>query len=249
MIKLNCDIGERGPDHPVDMELMNYIQIANLACGGHAGDIPTIRKFRDLAEINDIELSAHLSYPDRDNFGRLSLNIPTDQLIMTLEDQLALLPDVKMVKFHGALYNDAVTDDVLASDLAEWMTTRGINQVIAFPDSALAKSCQENGLAVLNEAFAERRYQLDVNTGKLILVPRSKPYACLTNVTDAIKHTMDIIYDKHVSVVIRERNEMIVTEKHKIKAETVCIHSDSPIALDLAKQLYRECKIQPEKSE
>ena len=61
---INCDIGERGADHPQDRELMAYIHIANIACGGHAGDETSIEAFRALAEKHEVEVSAHLSYPD-----------------------------------------------------------------------------------------------------------------------------------------------------------------------------------------
>ena len=74
-MKVNCDIGERGADHPVDRQLMELIDIANIACGGHAGDETSIHAFCQLAEQHGVTVTAHLSYPDRENFGRRSLDI------------------------------------------------------------------------------------------------------------------------------------------------------------------------------
>ena len=112
-MKINCDIGERG-EHPVDLELMELIDIANIACGGHAGDLKTVNLFRKLAEDHGVSISAHLSYPDKENFGRKSLDISASDLKKSLSEQYSLLDDVKTVKLHGALYNDCWLNEELA---------------------------------------------------------------------------------------------------------------------------------------
>jgi len=128
---INCDIGERGPDHPVDRRLMEVVHLASLACGGHAGDAGSVKVFRALAEKNGVRLAAHLSYPDRPNFGRKAMTISGPALLASLEEQLGLLPGVRRVKFHGALYNEASRDAVLAKTLARWLKRAGIREILA----------------------------------------------------------------------------------------------------------------------
>ncbi len=237
MPTLNCDIGERGPDHPTDIELMHHIQVANLACGGHAGDESSVSAFLALALQCDVEIAAHLSYPDRENFGRKSMDISVTELFDSLNQQITLLPGISCVKFHGALYNDAVVETDLASSLAGWLTAKKIERVVTFPDSELAKECAVSGISVINEVFAERRYAYDTENKRLTLVNRIKSYASITEVDEAVKHTKEMIQSGMVTAVISDEGGTTVTEKVPIKADTVCIHSDSKIALDLVKAL------------
>jgi len=237
MISLNCDIGERGPDHPVDIELMSYIQIANLACGGHAGDEFSVKAFLALAAQYDVEISAHLSYPDRENFGRKSMDISVTELFDSLNQQLAFLPGITWVKFHGALYNDAVVDTDLAASLAGWLVAKKIKHVITFPASELAKECTTSGISVINEVFAERRYAYDSEQDRLTLVNRSKPYASITKVDEAVKHAQNMVQTGKVEAVIADEDDTLIKQQVPIKADTICIHSDSTIALELVKAL------------
>ncbi|MDX1294772.1 MAG: LamB/YcsF family protein, partial [Sulfurimonadaceae bacterium] len=102
---INCDIGERGVAHATDDALMEHIDIANVACGGHAGSHESVAYYLGLAEKFSVDVSAHLSYPDPENFGRKVMQIETPELLRSLDEQYALLSHVKCVKLHGALYN------------------------------------------------------------------------------------------------------------------------------------------------
>lgn len=244
MIRVNCDIGERGADHPVDRELMGHIHIANLACGGHAGGRESVDAFRALAAENRVEISAHLSYPDRESFGRVSMDIPAAELLEALSSQLLLLPDIRMVKLHGALYNDSCRNGVLAGLLASWFQETAVQTVITAHRSALADACIERGIAVLPEAFAERRYRYFPETGRLALVSREMDYACIRDCSEAVAQTEEIVRRGRVKAVLGSREDGAETQigrlEHRwvrIKAETICIHSDSPISLDLARCL------------
>lgn len=237
MLTLNCDIGERGPDHPVDIELMSHIQVANLACGGHAGDESSVGAFLALAAQHGVEISAHLSYPDKENFGRKSMDIPVTELFDSLNEQLTLLPGITCVKFHGALYNDAVVDTDLAASLAGWLVAKKIKSVITFPGSELAKECTTYRISVINEVFAERRYAFDTEKERLTLVDRSKPYASITEVDEAVRHTREMIQTGMVAAVISDKGDTLIKQNVPIKVDTVCIHSDSTIALALVKAL------------
>jgi 5-oxoprolinase (ATP-hydrolysing) subunit A len=233
-ILINCDIGERGADHPVDRDLMRYIDIANIACGGHAGDAASVSAFTGLAAAQGVEICAHLSYPDRANFGRLPMAIGTRALLEALDFQLAALPGVKRIKFHGALYNESVVNPALASDLAGWLARHGLALVLTQADSELDLSCRDHGVTVLSEAFAERRYQLLPGTTRLVLMNRNHPRAVIDNLAQAVEQAMEIACRARVAV--GEVNDTV--QWATLRCETLCIHSDSPIALELARALH-----------
>jgi UPF0271 protein len=236
MIRINCDIGERGPDHVVDKKLMEVIHIANLACGGHAGNSESVNVFRALAEANGVELAAHLSYPDQLNFGRQVLQISEPALLTALDKQLGLLPDVRRVKFHGALYNESCRDPYLAEILGQWLEQAGILEILAPAAAEITFSAQRHGIAVLHEAFAERRYEYNETDQRLYLVDRSQIHASIIDLATALKQAEDII--KHRRVNISLQNSSLLVWK-TISADTICVHSDSVIALDLAIGLRR----------
>ncbi len=237
MIKINCDIGEREPDNKVDIELMKYIHIANIACGGHAGDDETVSVFRRLAKEYGVDVAAHLSYPDRENFGRVSMDISPDDLKKSLDNQYKMMPDVKMVKFHGGLYNDCSADRILAEHLSLWLLSNGVEKIITPEKAELAKAASAKGLQVVSEAFAERTYDFNPTTERLSLVNRKKPYACIHDCDEAVRHSDNILNKGFVEAYIEAEDGSSRVENINICAETICIHSDSEIALELAKKL------------
>ncbi len=237
MIKINCDIGEREPDNKVDVALMQYIHIANIACGGHAGDAETVSVFRALANENQVEVAAHLSYPDRENFGRVRVDITPADLSRSLDEQYQMMPDVKMVKFHGALYNECSADETLAEQLTTWLVANGIERIITPEKSELAKAAGSKGIRVVPEAFAERTYAFSPESNRLSLTNRQQPYACIHECDEAVRHSENILNKGFVEAYIETEEGDTHIEKVDISAETICIHSDSDIALDLARKL------------
>lgn len=232
-ILLNADIGERGPDHPVDRALMDYLDIANIACGGHAGDLVSVAAFTSLAAGRGITVAAHLSYPDREGFGRKKMALSFDQLIRSLDEQLALMPETRLVKFHGALYHDSVKDEKIASDLCEWMRRNEISSAITLEGSELSSCCKKAGITVIAEAFAERRYACS-GSGRIQLVGRDRPDASITDLEEAVRMVRAIVEEGRVPAFIDEGGSQEV-KMAGISADTICIHSDSAIALDLAR--------------
>jgi UPF0271 protein len=228
-MKINCDIGERGIDNLIDLALMKLIDIANIACGGHAGDFASVNFFCDLAKKNDVLVSAHLSYPDKNNFGRLSMDISKRQLLKALDDQYLLMPHVKTVKFHGALYNDLNKNVELANWVFEWLKINEIELLLSPQNSVLANLC--NGvIRIMPEVFAERAYIYE--NDQFLLMPRNRQEAILHKIEDAIKHSQELLSGY---VYTHEANgEKLYRE---IYGETICIHSDAVIALELAQKL------------
>lgn len=237
MIRINCDIGERGMNHPVDLALMDHIDIANLACGGHAGDRDSVRTFLSLAGKKKVEVSAHLSYPDKDNFGRLSMVMPKDDLKEALDEQIALMPDASMVKFHGGLYNDSSADPALAKDLADWLVRHHISVILAPEGSAMAKAARNKGITVLAEAFAERRYQYWPDENRLALMNRAHDLACIHDPDEAIFHATTMVRDGCVHAMVDHGTGTFISKQVAIACDTLCVHSDSSISLPLAQRL------------
>ncbi len=237
MITINCDMGERGADHPVDIELMRYISMANIACGGHAGDVESVKVFLKKAEEMSVKVTAHLSYPDRENFGRTTMHISAQGLLKSLDEQCAMMPHVKTVKLHGALYNNANVDVKLAKLIAKWMKNKLIKEIVTPFDSKLAVEAKKLGLKVIPEAFAERRYTYNPQKKQLTLVSRKKDYASIKDCEEALEHTVKIIKEGRVTAYVEDAEGKLTTFEVPIQAETICIHSDSEISLDLARRL------------
>lgn len=237
MIKINCDIGERGIDHAVDLALMERIHIANIACGGHAGDAESVNFFRLLAEKNRALVSAHLSYPDRANFGRTSMDLPMDQLISSLEEQRALMPDVRMVKFHGGLYHDSCNRPSMAENLARYLKKSNVDTLIAPHGSDIHKACIKHGIDVLAEAYAERRYVYDPVSFRLGLMDRHYPESSIHTCEEALRQCLTLIRYGFVEAFEDSRQGFGTTRKISLPCETICIHSDSGIALELSESL------------
>ncbi|MEM9419883.1 MAG: LamB/YcsF family protein [Planctomycetota bacterium] len=235
---LNVDTGERGADHAVDHELVRHADVINLACGGHAGDAASIRVFAELAQQLGKIVTAHLAYPDREHFGRRRMDMPVEALLRSLDEQRELLPEPTWMKFHGALYHEADRDPALANSLAAWLKRVGFTIVVAPVPGVFAEAAREQGLNVLAEAFVERRYHRDAENDRVALLPRSNAEACLTTLPEALAQAEDLI--------VRGKVRLHPTsEPCRIQADTLCIHSDSPIALDLAAALAERLCVTP----
>lgn len=226
---LNVDLGERGEDHPVDLALLNHADLANIACGGHAGSADQARIWAQRATVRGVGVTAHLSYPDRENFGRAPMTLPPGELFAALAEQRAALPGVRAVKLHGALYHAADRDAALAEALARWLRQAGFARVLTPAGGELATFAAAEGLAVVAEAFAERRYRRDPD-GRLGLVPRSQPGAVLHTVPEAMAQVERLLTRGTVRLHPGD-------EEGSLTADTLCVHGDAAIALPLAAAL------------
>lgn len=225
---INCDIGERGVAHAVDDQLMAAIDIANIACGGHAGNEQSVAYYYALAQQHGVRVSVHLSYPDRQNFGRERIEIDDKTLLKSLDQQYEYLSEVKTLKFHGALYNEANINKELAKLLMNWAKDVGIEAVLTPQGSAIARYCQaDTQIVVIHEVFLDRQYIYTDNS--LRLQSRKEPDALLTSTEEAVKQYQN--FNRECLV--------IANKEYKIKADTGCIHSDSDNALQLLAAIKR----------
>jgi len=223
---INCDIGERGVAHTIDEQLMAYIDIANIACGGHAGDQHSADYYYALAKESAVKVSVHLSYPDKKNFGREVMAIDDKALLNSLDEQYQLLSDVKTLKLHGALYNEANRNKPLAQLLINWAENAGITEILTPQNSEIARVCfHSRQITIIHEVFLDRNYSYTDN--RLCLKNRKEPGAMMSNSAEAIKQYHG--FKKGVLI--------IDAKEYKIKADTGCVHSDSANALELIRAI------------
>jgi UPF0271 protein len=232
VIDINCDMGE-GMENEAD--LMPYISSANIACGYHAGDTDTMRQVITLCLQHNVHIGAHPSFSDRENFGRTAMQLPGTMLYDLISAQLAILNNIviacgaklRHVKPHGALYNMASRDRLVARAIAQAVKDfdSGLTYV-GLSGSIMIDEAKQLGLHAVNEVFADRTYQQDGS-----LTPRAAPNALLGDV-DAVK--------KQVEKFVKDQRVKTVTgEEIPIIAETICIHGDGPYALEFAKAIYK----------
>ena len=172
MIDLSCDLGEARNDveRSTERSIWPLIGAANVACGGHVGDHATMGEAIELCLAHGVTLGAHPSYPDREGFGRIPMDMRGEDLLIALSSQLSSLQDLaaerglalERVKPHGALYNEAHHDARLASTIVR--ATRDVTPeaaIVCAAGSRLEEVAVAEGCAVIREAFADRRYRTD----------------------------------------------------------------------------------------
>lgn len=213
MKDINCDLGE-GESSARTRSLLRYATSANIACGGHAGDIASMDRCLQLCAGRNVRPGAHPGHFDRENFGRLELPISPRQLTLLLSQQIGALQLIatshgmrlRHVKLHGALYHQVDRSAELTRAYLEFVAAfcPGM-RIIAFAGGRVHLEGKRRGMAVWGEAFAERRYREDGT-----LAPRTEAGAVLEDPEE-----------------IRRQLARLISQN---AADTICVHSDSPQA-------------------
>jgi UPF0271 protein len=225
-VDLNCDMGEV-PEAIADgtqESLMPSLTSVNIACGGHAGDSQTMKATIEQALRWGLALGAHPGYPDRANFGRLELNLPPEIIADFVFEQVRTLAEVAAgcgacvmhVKPHGALYNQAARNRVLAQAIARGVARwSGDVALVGLAGSLMLDVFREAGFRVAAEAFADRRYEGD---GTL----RSRKFddALIRDPAEAAQQALQIA--ERGTVVASGGSEIV------LRAQTICVHGDAP---------------------
>ncbi|MEL7335754.1 MAG: LamB/YcsF family protein, partial [Planctomycetota bacterium] len=118
-VSINVDLGEVEDAIRQAAEVIPWVDSVNVALGGHAGSPEVAREICALANPAGVAVHLHPGYPDRSGFGRRHMEMPRDELLYSLSQQRDVLPDIKVCKFHGALYNGADQDAALAATLLD----------------------------------------------------------------------------------------------------------------------------------
>lgn len=232
-ININCDVGEGLGN---EAELLPLISSCNIACGGHAGNLETMTTVVRLAKENKVRVGAHPSYPDRENFGRISMDISSDVLVKSIQTQIANFisvlekEDVKMhhIKPHGALYNDIAKDNYLAKIFLKSIINYKSYIFLYVPyNSIIELEALKQNFKTKHEAFVDRNYNND-----LTLVSRKLPNAVIEKPAQVLAHLLSMVKEKQLITP----NGSVV----EIKADTYCIHGDTPSALQILTYLTKE---------
>ncbi len=228
-IDINSDLGE-GAGH--DPELMRFVTSANIACGGHAGDEDTMRETVELAKKHGVSIGAHPGYPDKRNFGREPVKMDPLALTEEVAAQIRSLIDianaaganVRHVKAHGALYNQADRDTEIARAIASGIydDARGAGLLVfAAPRSAMLDAAKAMDLRIAREGFIDRAYEPDGT-----LRSRKLPGAVHTDPKVAAAQAIGFIRDGGV----RAHDGTFI----RLEVETLCFHGDTPGAPTIA---------------
>ncbi|KQP35275.1 LamB/YcsF family protein [Pseudorhodoferax sp. Leaf274] len=234
-IDLNSDLGESLGAWTMgdDAAMLSIVSSANVACGFHAGDAAGILKTLRAAAERGVAVGAHVSYPDLAGFGRRNMDVASSDLQADVIYQIGALQGlaqvagttVRYVKPHGALYNTIAHDERQARDVIA--AIRAIDPglvLVALAGAPLVGWAREAGLAVVAEAFADRAY-----TPQGTLVSRREKGAVL--------HDAGLVAAR----MLRLAREGVVTaidgSSVRIQADSICVHGDSPGAVEMARQV------------
>jgi UPF0271 protein len=230
VVDLNADLGEGSPNEPA---LLRLVSSANIACGFHAGDPDTVAASIQAAREAGVAVGAHPSLADRNSFGRRELPVAPKEVCALVAYQVGAFRAVanslgvkpNHVKPHGALYNMAARDLALAEALAHGILAADSSLFLFAPGgSALARAAEAVDLPVAREVFADRNYQADGS-----LVPRSQPHALLHDAEEAAGRVLRMLREGTVRAI--DGSEIA------IEADTICIHGDTPEAVEFARTL------------
>lgn len=229
---LNCDMGEsfgawrKGSDE----EILPWVTSISIACGFHAGDALTMRRTARMAIDAGVRVGAHPGLQDLAGFGRRWMAVdPAEVSAITLYQIGALAAIVQgeggrlsHVKPHGALYHMGANDASIAMAIVKAVIAFDASlELYAPPDSQLARYGREEGLTVMIEAFADRRYR-----GDGTLVPRDQPNAVVVDPDEAASIARNLITLGRIRTV--DGGEL------SLKPDTICIHADTPNAAIIA---------------
>lgn len=235
-IDINCDLGEQFEflENGHDEALMHYIFTANIACGKHAGDSylmeQTLRKAKELK----LNIGAHVGYDDRENFGRIDQYLSESEIKTLINSQLIELDSIAKknnielyhVKPHGALYNQSSKDAALAKSIAQSIKNFDPSlKLMGLAGSVSILEAEKIGLNTINEAFADRMYNKDG------FLSSRKQIGSVINNKNKLKEQLNNLL-KEGGVRTIDGNWL------PIKAESICIHSDTPNSLEFAKEIF-----------
>jgi len=236
-IDLNADVGEASTplDELVELALARTVTSVNIACGGHAGDVGTMRRLVAVARGRNLRIGAHPGYPDRAHQGRVPLSLPDREVYQLVREQIEALAVVARttgarlthVKPHGALYNQAAGDRRLADVVAA--AVRDVDpalQLIGPCGSKLLEAGEASGLAVWPEAFVDRQYRPDGS-----LVPRGEAGAVITDPEAAAERAVQLVLDGRL---LADDGRTVL----QLRPRTLCIHADTPGAVAIGRHVH-----------
>jgi 5-oxoprolinase (ATP-hydrolysing) subunit A len=226
-IDFNCDLGEGYGRWSLgdDPEMVRHITSANVACGFHAGDFEVMDHTVGLCKANGVGVGAQPSYPDLQGFGRREMRLTPQEIEAMILYQTGALyafcrahaVELTHVKPHGALYNQAAIDPIIAEAIARGIArfSREVALLGLAGSVAFAEAARNAGLHFVREAFADRRYLPDGT-----LQSRSRAGSLLTDADEASRQVQSIVGDGYVVAADGSRVPLV--------ADSICFHGDTP---------------------
>ena len=228
-VSINCDMGEGFGLYRMgdDAGIMPHITIANVACGYHASDPNHMARTVALAKEYGVKVGAHPSLPDLPGFGRREMKVPRAELANLLIYQIGALKGfldaaglaLNHIKPHGALYGMAQRDAESAEAIADAVAVFGV-PVLGMAGTLHEEVYGARGLDFVGEYFADLPYAAD---GSLIIIREHDavdPDDCAARALRAVEEGKAPAHDG---------------SEITVRADSVCVHSDTPNAIDIAR--------------
>lgn len=244
-IDLNCDMGESFGAYTIgnDAELIKYASSVNIACGFHGGDPRVMRSTVELALEYRVAIGAHPGLPDKEGFGRRKMQVSPEEVYDMTLYQISALDGVTRasggimthVKPHGALYNMLAEPNNHAAELSAACVEaiKKLNPMLMFvglANSTMIRVAEKIGLRAVSEAFADRTYLANG-----LLTPRSEKNSVITSDKEAAEQAVSIA--THHLARTADNNQV------PVNAQTICLHGDSPHAVQFARAVTEELKL------
>lgn len=239
-IDLNADLGETTAGNPVadDAAMLEMVSSANVATGFHAGDPHSISATLADAASHNVTLGAHPAYRDPVGFGRRFMDYSPGELADEILYQIGALDAlarphglrVQYVKPHGALYNTIVHHEAHARAVIDGIKAFDPSlAVMLLPGGVAVDIAEKAGLRVIREAFADRGYNPDGT-----LVSRREP--------NAVMHDPAAVAERVLQVASTGAVTAIDGSTVEVRAESVCVHGDSPGSVELTRSVVRKLR-------
>ena len=228
-IDLNCDMGESFGQYKLgkDEAVMPFITSANIACGFHAGDPLVMQSTIQLAKKYNVAIGAHPGWPDLQGFGRREINLSSEEAEAVVLYQIGALAgfvraegaELRHIKPHGSLYNQAAKDRILANAIARAVKAFSADLIlVGLAGSSLIEAGTELGLHVANEGFPDRNYNADGT-----LASRKQENAIIESPDEVAVHALRLA-----------QNGIDFSGRH-VNVDTLCLHGDNIHAAENAR--------------
>ena len=232
MVDINCDMGEGFGIYSFaeDSEIMPFIDSANVACGFHASDPNTMRKTIELAKSHNVKVGAHPAYPDLVGFGRRPMKMQREEiknLVMYQTGALKAFLDefdlpLNHIKPHGSLYGVSAREEDVAQGIADAAEVFNVG-VYGMVNTFHEKVYNDRGVKFIAEFYSDLEYD---ETGYLVIAKgRNKHYPT------------DLAVERCKRAIKENKVKTINNTDVDVGCETICVHSDTPNAIEILKAL------------
>jgi UPF0271 protein len=228
-VSINCDMGEAFGIYRLgdDEACLPFITHANVACGFHASDPRVMARTVRNAKLHGVQVGSHPSLPDLQGFGRREMRLERDEITAMVIYQTGALKGfldaegmpLSHIKPHGALYGMAQRDPEVAEAIADAAQVFGV-PVFAFANCAMSEVFTRRGIPFVCEFYSDLDYN---DEGRNIITREHHPLSS------------DEVAERVRRAVRDGRTRAISGKDVAVVAESICVHSDTPGAVDIAR--------------